>query len=85
MKGNATVGVVLPDTIEKANYAAVLPCSNSFFNVRKNRKWGYLDAMGNIITPCKYDGPSDFENGHAMVRRDREFFYVNEQGEERAI
>lgn len=41
--------------------------------------------MGNIITPCKYDGSSDFENGHAMVRRDREFFYVNEQGEERAI
>ena len=77
--------VKLPKVIED-KYAGVYKCSNGYYNVRLNRKWGYIDEDGNEITSSKYDGPADFnENGKALVRRNREFFYVDEKGKEHEI
>lgn len=81
----ATAEVVLPQTILEANYAQILICSNGFFNVRKNFKWGYLNKKGKEVTPLKYDCPADFKDGLAMVRHNREFFYVDENGTESTI
>lgn len=85
MLKTATAEVSLPKAIVEADYAGVEICSNGFFNVRKNRKWGYVNADGEEITPLKYDTPADFEDGFAMVRYDRSFFHVDENGNEHEI
>ncbi|MCR5145783.1 MAG: WG repeat-containing protein [Clostridia bacterium] len=81
----STAEVVLPETILKADYAQILICSNGFFNVRKNFKWGYIDSQGKELTSFKYDCPADFEGGFALVRYNREFFYLDENGTESTI
>lgn len=81
----ATAEVVLPEPMLEADYAQILICSNGFFNVRKNRKWGYVDSKGKEVTPFKYDCPADFEDGFAIIRYNREFFYVDENGIESTI
>jgi hypothetical protein len=85
MLKTATADVTLPPAIVEANYAGVQICSNGFFNVRKNWKWGYANSKGELITPIKYATPADFENGIAMVRYDRSYFHIDEQGNEHAI
>lgn len=77
--------IKLPKSIEDV-YAEVYKCSNGYLNVRLNRKWGYIDGEGNEITPLKYDTPADFnEDGKALVRRDRQFFYIDEAGNEHEV
>lgn len=85
MLKTATAEVILPEAILKADYAGVEICSNGFFNVRKNRKWGYVNSKGEEITPLKYDAPADFDEGQAMVRYDRSYCYVDEEGKEHEI
>ncbi len=77
--------IKLPETI-KEKYAEVIKCSNGYYNVRLNRRWGYIDGDGNEITPLKYESSADFnETGKALVRRDREFFYIDEAGKEHDV
>ncbi|MBR1653338.1 MAG: WG repeat-containing protein [Clostridia bacterium] len=77
--------VKLPKTIV-GMYAEVCKCSNGYYNVRLNRKWGYVNENGNVIIPVKYDAPADFdETGKALVRRDREYIYITETGEEHEV
>lgn len=77
--------VRIPKAIED-KYAGVNLCSNGYYNVRLNRKWGYIDGDGNEITPLKYDAPADFnEDGKALVRRNREFYYIDEAGNEHEV
>lgn len=77
--------IKLPKAIQDV-YAEVYKCNNGYYNVRMNRKWGYVNEEGKIIIPLKYDAPADFDGtGKALVRRDREFFYVNEAGEEHEV
>lgn len=63
-------------------YDEVVRCSNGFFNVKRHVRYGYLNELGEQITPIKYDSPADFKNGYATVKYNRSYFRVDENGEE---
>ena len=66
-----------PRKIKEKSYDEVLECSNGYYNVRKNRRWGYTDERGNEITSLKYDSPSDYEDGLALVCYDRGYMWLD--------
>lgn len=43
-------------------------------------KWGFIDKKGKLIIEMLYDGVSKFENGLAIVRDDKHWFYINKDG-----
>ena len=59
-----------------------------FALVKKNRKYGYIDKMGNEIIPCIYDwtvnGYRDFHEGLVLVGtdKDKKVFFMNTEGKE---
>ena len=69
------------------SYEEVIECNNGLLNVRKCRKWGYIDKDGNKITPIKYDGPShNFVDGKVLVKFNRSYYVIDEKtGEEHEI
>lgn len=67
----------MPKSLKTKAYDEVLECANGYYNVRKNARWGYTDERGREITPLKYDGPADFEDGLALVCYDRMYKWVD--------
>ncbi len=67
---------------ENGEYDEMIKCSNGFFNVRKNVRYGYLNSDGEQITPIKYEAPADFRDGFATVKHDRSYFRLDENGQE---
>lgn len=43
----------------------------------KNGKYGFVDANGKMVIPAEYDYAKDFNNGVAIVKKDKETFYIN--------
>ncbi len=67
---------------KEIHFDEVIVCSNGFFNVRLNSKYGYLNKDGKAITPIKYEAPADFKNGFATVKFDRNYIKLDELGTE---
>ena len=49
--------------------------------VSKNNKWGYVNALGEVVVPCEYDSVSDFHEGFGQVERNNKCGFVNKYGE----
>jgi hypothetical protein len=50
--------------------------------VKLNGKYGYVNLMGEAITPLKYDGVGQFGNSVAIVFLNGKFSFVDLQGNE---
>lgn len=50
--------------------------------VQNGDKWGYLNTLGDLVIPLRYDKVSDFyEEGVAGVTVDNKSFFINKRGE----
>lgn len=45
----------------------LLASGQQLYPISKNKKWGYMDASGKIVIPCKYDLGQNFNEGYASV------------------
>ncbi len=43
-------------------------------------KWGYVDAQGNTVIPCKYDDAWSFSEGLAAVKLNGKWGFIDKQG-----
>lgn len=43
-------------------------------------KWGYVDAQGNTVIPCKYDWAGSFREGLARVGLNGKWGFIDQQG-----
>ena len=43
-------------------------------------KWGYVDAQGNTVIPCKYDWAGSFREGLAAVELNNKWGFIDKQG-----
>ena len=52
------------------------------FQIRRGKKWGYMNRVGKIIIDPQFDSVGDFFHGLARVRKNGKWGYINEKGEE---
>ncbi len=50
-----------------------------------NNKWGYLDTMGILVIPLKYDFVSIFDGGYALAKVSGRTYVINAFGEETPV
>lgn len=50
---------------------------NAVFAVKKDGKWGYIDANGKIVIPLEYEEVADFSEGLAPVCKNGKWGYIN--------
>lgn len=67
-------GNEVPSPNTQSSVAANLQSSNGLTIKEVNGKYGYADASGKIVIPCKYDGAKPFRNGYAAVEK---YEYIN--------
>lgn len=67
-------GNVVPSPNTQSSGAASLQSSNGLSIKEVKGKYGYADASGKIVIPCKYDGAKPFRNGYAAVEQ---YEYIN--------
>ena len=49
--------------------------------VKLNGKWGFINAKGTIVVPCKYDEvKAGFKNGKGKLVKDNEIFVFDKNG-----
>lgn len=56
--------------------------SEGFFPVRKNARWGFSDATGKIVIPCKYHSVDPFSGGLAIIRLNKFHGVIDYSGNE---
>src|SRR4030095_17011106 len=52
------------------------------FQIRRGKKWGYMNKVGKIIIDPQFDSVGDFFHGLARVLKDGKWGYINEKGEQ---
>ncbi|MFT5779208.1 MAG: hypothetical protein ACI837_002165 [Crocinitomicaceae bacterium] len=55
--------------------------SEGLVDVCKDEVWGYIDSAGNTVVPFEYDWTNKFSDGFALVKKKRQKFFINKQGE----
>ena len=45
----------------------------------KGELWGYINWLNEVIIPFQYSYASVFQNGEAKVRKDGNYYIINEQ------
>ena len=55
--------------------------SESLALVRLNRKFGFIELLGNVKIPIIYDNASKFQNGKSNVKLNNQQFYIDKDGE----
>jgi len=58
---------------------------NGLVAIRVNNKWGYLDTLGTLVIPLKYDFVSVFNGGYAVAIAHGTKYVINTFGEETPI
>lgn len=48
--------------------------------VKKDEKYGYIDAKGKLVIPLKFDKAESFKNGYAKVEQEGKSFRINQYG-----
>ncbi len=76
---------ILPEIQNFTMYKPDAMFSDGMLAVQKDKKWGYLDLNGKLVIPLKYDKATPFNNGYAMVMKNKGFFIINKKGEETAV
>jgi hypothetical protein len=49
--------------------------------IEKNKKYGYIDTLGNLVIKMIYDKASNFNDGLASVCIDSSWYFINTKGE----
>jgi len=52
------------------------------FQIRRGKKWGYMDKTGKVIIEPQFDAEGDFFHGLAPVLKGKKWGYINEKGQE---
>lgn len=55
--------------------------SDSLFLIKKNEKWGYINALGNINIIPIYEYAKEFSEGLAVIEKNSKSGYINNVGE----
>lgn len=58
------------------------PYCNGLARVKKEHKWGYIDTLGNVVIPIKYQQVENFSDGLARVRLGRKWGLFDSTGKE---
>jgi len=53
--------------------------------VRIGHRWGYMNTLGKIVIPTRYEQAVEFQEGLAAASRDSKYYIVNTSGEETLI
>lgn len=48
------------------------PCKEDVYCVEKNKKWGFIDYNGNVLTECIFTNFTGFANGYAFAGKPEE-------------
>lgn len=56
------------------------PFYDGLARVRRNMKYGFVNIVGEVIIPIKYDDAGDFREGLARVKYNDEYNFVNKTG-----
>ena len=51
------------------------------FQIRREKKWGFMDRTGKVIIEPQFDAVNDFFHGLAAVLKNSKWGYINEKGE----
>ncbi|MNW04335.1 KWG Leptospira [compost metagenome] len=49
--------------------------------VESGGKWGFIDTKGTWVIPADFKDAKDFNNGIAVVQKDKDWVYINTKGE----
>lgn len=58
----------------------ILLSKTTFYAVRSNNKWGFVDSTGHIWIECKYDWVDDFNDGMALAAINDSVGYIHKNG-----
>ena len=50
------------------------------FQIRRYKKWGYMDKAGKVIIEPQFDAEGDFFHGLARVLKDKKWGYIDKSG-----
>ncbi len=67
---------------KSSSYDVQGPYCNGLARVKKDHKWGYIDTVGNIVIPIKYQQVENFSDGLARVRLGRKWGLFDSTGKE---
>ncbi len=59
--------------------------SDGLLAVKTIKYWGYMNAAGELVIPTEYKYCTDFKDGYAMVKKDKEFLILDKKGGEQKI
>lgn len=77
----ANIGVVAADANDADNKTSITQDAKAaLYPFRKNGKWGYMDAKGNVIVKPQYDNAYQFSDGLAAVRLKGKGGYIDASG-----
>lgn len=79
---NARGEIMLPN-VDKIKH--VRSFSDGRAAIMPNKLWGFIDTNGDLVIEAKYSEMTDFYGGYAAVKRDKEFFVIDKQGNETPI
>jgi len=72
--------------LDEVDYDAIYEESQFFSEglagVKKDGKWGYINAEGEEVIPCIYDSVYYFFEGRARVEKNGEYMWIDKAGEE---
>jgi hypothetical protein len=60
-----------------ANYDLIHDFKNGYAPVKKNKKWGLIDASAQLFIPIEYDKIASFSGGHAVAKKDDIIVLIN--------
>lgn len=83
--GVAAVAIQVPTTSSNEKYGITIISYGSHANSsgrRINRKYGFIDTYGKVVTPLKYDEAKSFSDDMAMVRIQDRWGFINKAGQE---
>lgn len=64
------------------DYRQLAPFSEGMAAVNDGNGWGYINASGDLVIPCRYDHAAPFCGGVAQVRQGRRLAYITANGTE---
>ena len=51
------------------------------FQIRRGKKWGFMDRSGKVMIEPRFDAEGDFFHGLARVRSDHKWGFIDEKGD----
>ena len=68
------------ERINSYTYDDAYSFSEGLAKVKKDEKYGFIDAEGNIAVPLIYDDALGFSEGYAAVRQNRKYGFIDKNG-----